>query len=286
VEQPVLLETVGEFLHVPQAGAPTITGSVWRPTASPTATVILIHGLQSHAGWFADAGPRLAARGLAVYAPDRRGSGDSPAPRGDISHFSDWFDDLAQVVGLARSEYPGAPIHLVGHCFGANLALGAVLRKHVAVSSIVMLTPGLAVLPGYTTREKLSIGLASLVAPDTRFRVPQDDDLFTRDPEVLTWISADSRGAKRVTARCLIQINDLLSELHQGLAQLDLPLLVLEASRDRLSDNGKNRQLLNAGLGSRVEWRTFDAEHFLLAEPCRDHVIDAISAWTTQGVQP
>src|SRR5579871_1195425 len=44
------------------------TGYRWRPATLPSAIAVLIHGLQSHAGWFLDAGEHLAAHGLAVYA--------------------------------------------------------------------------------------------------------------------------------------------------------------------------------------------------------------------------
>src|SRR4051794_21782947 len=111
------------------------TGFVWRPTGAPRGIVVLVHGLQSHAGWFLDAGVALAARGLAVYAPDRRGSGRSLSARGDIGDYRAWFEDLEEVVRAARADHSEAEVHLVGHCFGANLALGVVLRKQVAIAS-------------------------------------------------------------------------------------------------------------------------------------------------------
>jgi alpha-beta hydrolase superfamily lysophospholipase len=263
---------------------------MWRPEATPTAIAILIHGLQSHAGWFAQshAGEGLASRGLAVYAPDRRGSGYSTSPRGDVASFHHWFSDLADVVRLASTDYPSTPVHLVGHCFGANVALGAVLSGATLAASIVMLTPGLHVLPTYSPWDKLRIGLSSLLAPATMFRVPQDDNLFSRDPDVLAWIGRDRLGARSVTARALIQIDRMLDDLRTQLPSLTVPTLVLEAARDRLSDNVRNRTLLSKTLGDRCAWATFDAEHFLLAEPCADQVLDTIVQWTAhtsrQGV--
>jgi len=249
---------------------------MWHPPHAPTGVAILIHGLQSHAGWFLDAGERLAARGLAVYAPDRRGSGRSAAPRGDVHDFHTWYSDLASIIHRATADYASTPVHVIGHCFGANIALGAALTGRVAVDSIVMLAPGLYVLPEYSAWDKLRIGLSSVMAPDTTFRVPQDDTLFSRDPEVLAWIGRDTLGARRVTARTLVQINRMMGEIRSELPRLNLPTLVLEAARDRLSDNRRNR----ATLRDPCAWKTFDAEHFLLAEPCADQVIDAIVQWT------
>jgi alpha-beta hydrolase superfamily lysophospholipase len=249
---------------------------VWHPPGAATGVVVLIHGLQSHAGWFLDAGERLAARGLAVYAPDRRGSGRSALSRGDIRDFRQWFADLSDVVRLAAAEHPATPVHLVGHCFGANLALGAVLTGAVSAESIVMLTPGLYVLPEYSVWDKLRIGLSGFASPTTTFRVPQDDALFSRDSSVVAWIGRDTLGARRVTARMLVQISRMTGEIRSRLSFLSVPTLVLEAAHDRLSDNRRNR----AVLGRRCAWKTFDAEHFLLAEPCADQVVDAIVQWT------
>jgi alpha-beta hydrolase superfamily lysophospholipase len=247
-----------------------------------SAVTILVHGLQSHAGWFLDAGEQLATSGLAVYAPDRRGSGRSTFPRGDISDFQHWFSDLADVVQLARSEHPATSIHLIGHCFGANIALGAVLNGLVSVTSIVMLTPGLFVLPTYSPLDRIRVVLSGVFAPRTLFPVPQDDGLFSRDPEVLEWIGRDRLGARNVTARTLIQIDRMLTHLRSRVASLAIPALVLEAAHDRLSDNVRNRSLLSEALGERCTWQTFDAEHFLLAEPCAGLVLDAIVRWAAQ----
>jgi alpha-beta hydrolase superfamily lysophospholipase len=263
---------------------PGVRAYAWR-TGVPRAAVVLIHGMQSHAQWFADAAEVLVDRGLTVYALDRRGSGSSPAVRGDVQRYTDWYDEVATLVSQARLEYPTCPVHLVGHCFGANIALGSALRRRLDVASIVMLTPGLYVRPDYTAWEKLRIALAALMAPQARFRVPQDDDLFSRDPDVLAWIRADTLGARTVTARCLFQTRNMLKDLRRGLGELPVPVLVLEATRDRLSHNQRNRVLLDRVLGERCRWESFDAEHFLLAEPCCEQVIDAIVRWATQAEQ-
>ena len=55
-----------------------------------------------------------------------------------------------------------------------------------------------------------------------------------------------------------------------------------EAEHDRISDNVRNRASLSEALGERCRWITFDAEHFLLAEPCRDDVILAMAGWVDE----
>ena len=250
---------------------------------SPRAGVVLIHGLQSHAQWFAEAAERFLGAGITVYALDRKGSGSSPGVRGDIARYQDWFDEIDAAVAFAGREQSGLPIHLVGHCFGANLGLGYCLAAAPDVRSLVMLTPGLYITPDYTLPEKLAILGSGLMGAQRRFRVPQDDGLFTRDPEVLAWIKADGLGARAVTARCLLEVNRMGTWLRLDAGKLAVPLLVLAASRDRIADNKRSRQLLESRLGRRCRWVTFEAEHFLLAEPCRDDVIAAIVDWIDGG---
>jgi muconate cycloisomerase len=266
-------------------GPVAVHGYAWRHP-SPVAALVVLHGLQSHAQWFAEAADGLVDRGLSVYALERRGSGSSPERSGDIDRYGTWIAEVAALVELVRREQPGVPVHLLGHCFGANLALGAALERPGLAASLVLLTPGLHIQPDYNPSEKLRIAGAALLARQRRFRVPQDDELFTRDPEVLAWIGADSLGSKTVSARCLVEIRRLAASLRRRLGELTVPLLVLEAGRDRVADNEANTALLDRCLGGRWRRVAFDAEHFLLAEPCRDAVLDEIAAWVRPGPAP
>jgi hypothetical protein len=107
--------------------------------------------------------------------------------------------------------------------------------------------------------------------------------MFTRDAETLEWIKGDRLGARTLTARCLLQMARMGRWLRRDLGGLGVPLLVIAASRDRIADNRRSRRLLESKLGSRYEWMTFDGEHFLLAEPCRDQVIQAMVGWISPG---
>jgi L-Ala-D/L-Glu epimerase / N-acetyl-D-glutamate racemase len=257
---------------------PAVHGYAWRHP-SPVAALVVLHGLQSHAQWFAEAADGLVDRGLSVYALERRGSGSSPGRSGDIDRYRTWFEEAGRLVAFARKEHPEVPVHLLGHCFGANVALGAALERPDDVASLIMLTPGLHITPDYSPVEKARIAAAGLVAPQRRFRVPQEDDLFTGDPDVLAWIEGDSLGSKTLSARALLQIGRMSAALRRRLGELAVPLLVIEAGRDRIADNDANAALLDRRLGGAWQRVSFDAEHFLLAEPCRDEVLDEIVAW-------
>jgi len=105
---------------------PPITGSVWRPAMATSATVILIHGLQSHRRlvrrrWRAPGRPRA---GRVTHRP-AAARATHPHPAATSSNSRLVRRSRPRSYANAASEYPQAPIHLIGHCFGANLALCA-----------------------------------------------------------------------------------------------------------------------------------------------------------------
>ena len=63
----------------------------------PRGLVVYLHGIQSHGGWYDASSRRLAEAGLAVYLPDRRGSGLNAADRG---HAESWEQLAADVVAV------------------------------------------------------------------------------------------------------------------------------------------------------------------------------------------
>jgi alpha-beta hydrolase superfamily lysophospholipase len=77
------------------------------PQSRPWAVVVFLHGIASHADWFGETAVDLSNRGVAVYGPDRRGSGRSGGPRGHLNRYEQALDDVDEVVRLVTAEHPG-----------------------------------------------------------------------------------------------------------------------------------------------------------------------------------
>ncbi|HEV8166661.1 MAG TPA: alpha/beta fold hydrolase, partial [Actinomycetota bacterium] len=77
----------------------------WRSRQSPpSAVVVFLHGIASHAGWFAETAADLNRQGVEVYGLDRRGSGRSGGPRGHLDRYERALDDVEQLVRLVASD--------------------------------------------------------------------------------------------------------------------------------------------------------------------------------------
>src|SRR5215469_13927562 len=88
------------------------------PKQEARGVVIIVPGFNAHSGYYAWVAEQLVAIGLAVYAVDLRGRGNSDGERFYVNDFEDYVSDVASVVALAKSREPGLPLFLLGHSAG------------------------------------------------------------------------------------------------------------------------------------------------------------------------
>jgi len=83
---------------------------------------ILIHGSSGSSRNMHALGKALSKKGVTAFALDMRGHGES-GKHGDIAYVGQLEDDLADFVAYIRSDYPHAPITLIGHSSGGGFTL-------------------------------------------------------------------------------------------------------------------------------------------------------------------
>lgn len=96
---------------------------------NPWAVIVGIHGMNDYANTFHLAAPWWAARGVATLAYDQRGFGRSPH-RGIWAPDALRIEDLRTFVALARRQYPGIPVAVVGESLGGAVAIEAFASDH------------------------------------------------------------------------------------------------------------------------------------------------------------
>jgi pimeloyl-ACP methyl ester carboxylesterase len=115
-----------------------VHAEVWADdSADPDATAVFVHGSQS---WGSDeiagfAAQRPLAARVRMVVIDRRGYGQSPDPAGDGGR-GDHNADAGDVIGVL-----GAGGHLVGHSYGAVVALLAAAKRPDLVRSLTLIEP-------------------------------------------------------------------------------------------------------------------------------------------------
>jgi alpha-beta hydrolase superfamily lysophospholipase len=161
------------------------------------AAVCYVHGIQSHAGWLHRTGPELAARGVQVYALDRRGSGRSGGPRGHLPSADILLDDYALALARVREWIGGLSLTAVGQSLGGSVLAALLVRDHPAFDAVVFCAPAL----GQQRRRHTPEVLARLrrLQGESRQPIPLVDTDYTDQPDELAFMAADRLMVREVT---------------------------------------------------------------------------------------
>ncbi len=154
--------------------------------STPWAVVVFLHGIASHGGWFGETAADLSNRGVAVYGPDRRGSGRSSGPPGYLTRYERALDDVEQVVRLVSSEHPATPVFLAASSWAAKLAIVYAPRRAVPLSGLMLLGPGLFPTVNLAPGRPLRVVIGHLATPTARLPIPLTPELYTANPPTST----------------------------------------------------------------------------------------------------
>jgi alpha-beta hydrolase superfamily lysophospholipase len=189
--------------------------------------LILIHGIESHSGWYNEAGEKLAGSGLEVYALDRRGSGLNKEARGDLADFHKLSRDIDDF--FLQKELAKRKCILMGLCWGAKTALHFSLCNPEKVSGIIFITPGFKTKLHMSFSKKINWLGALLFAPHKFLKLPIAPEMFTEDRIYLNRIKEDNLRLKAVTSRFFKENLRLEKAIKKHGAKLDTPCLLLLA---------------------------------------------------------
>lgn len=242
--------------------------------------VVVLHGLESHSGWFVQSARRVAGLGLPVHAFDRCGSGVSDTDGARAARFADLFAEVDAVAESALAGSRHRSVHLLGHCFGAIVALlYAALHRPSRVASVVLSTPALYTRADLTVKDKLRVLWSVLGRRADRVPVPLSPDEFSELAPFVELVRRDPLVLRTAPARLFYEIRRARGRLGAAARALRAPLLVAMAGDDPICDNARNRQLFER-VTTQKEIRTYSgARHILEFSNAREAFLDDLAAW-------
>lgn len=255
----------------------------WPPLGAPRARVVVVHGVQSHAGWYHGLGRRLAGCDFEVHFPDRRGSGANRKERGHAASARRLVDDLAEFLSELKGRGPRTPLALAGISWGGKLAVIEAGRHPDRVDALALICPGLHPRVGVGWGEKVRIAAAVLTgrASKVTFPIPLNDPaLFTASPEGQAFIAGDPHGLRVGTAG-LLAASFFLDRMVAGVpGKIRQPTLLMLAGLDRIADNAKTRAYFDRIAGVRKEVIEYpEGHHTLEFEPDPSRYAADLADW-------
>jgi acylglycerol lipase len=160
----------------------------WRPAAAPRGVAVLVHGFNSHSGYYAWVAEQLLGIGLSVYALDLRGRGRSDGERFYVDKFSEYVSDVAALVKLAKSREPGLPVYLLGHSAGGVVSCLYTIEHQAELAGLVCESFAFQV-PAPDFAIAALKGLSHLAPHAHVLRLKNED--FSRDPGVVQAMNDD-----------------------------------------------------------------------------------------------
>jgi len=246
----------------------------------PRRPVIMLHGLQSHSGWFVQSAQHLSQNGMPVYAFDRSGSGLSETTSDTDVRLERLLAEIDAVADRAEADTGYKDVTLVGHCFGAIPALlYAALHRPDRVASLVLATPALYTLADLSPRDKARVLWSVLSGRGVRVPVPLSPEQFSDLDPYIAFVRSDTLALRTAPARLMYEVSLARRRLRRAAPALRVPLFVAYAGGDVICDNPRNRRLL-ARVTSPMETRTYPgARHILEFSSERDAFLSDLVGW-------
>jgi len=255
----------------------------FHPTREPIhGTILSLHGIQSHAGWYHRSSTQLAQAGWDVWFLDRRGSGTSGGDRGHAEHWERLVNDVVAILRQIRSRKLPGPVILQAVSWGGKLAASVARFHPELVDALALLYPGIhaRIRPGL--RQRLLLKLADFARIRRRHVViPLNDPaLFTQDCSRQQFLREDPFSV-RVATTGFLNADRHLSQFAQSSGpEIHCPTLLMLAGRDQIIDNPAMRQFFSTIAAADKTVVEFpEAAHTLEFEACFEDYMSALLSW-------
>ena len=211
---------------------------VW-PAAQPVrGRVVVLHGVQSHGGWYHTLGCTLAQAGYEAHFPDRRGSGANRVDRGHAPSSRRLLRDLWEYLEGLRTADPASPIALAGISWGGKLAVVTAGKRPELVDALALICPGFHPRVGVSRVERWAIAWAWFTNRRKPFAIPLSDPaLFTESAEGQAFIASDNLSLHAGTAGLMAASAFIDRVVRAVPPKVRQPALLMLAGQDRIINN-------------------------------------------------
>lgn len=255
----------------------------WQPEGAARGVIVISHGFNSHSGQYLWAAEQFAAGGLAVYAIDHRGRGNSEGERFYVEKIEDYIDDLTAFIATAKTENPGLPVFLLGHSAGGVIACTYALDHQSEIDGLIcesfayeLPVPGLVL--------SFLKGLSHLTPHTQVFALDNKD--FSRDPAVVAAMNSDPliRGESQPTQTAAVMVR-ADERLREEFPRITLPVLIIHGTEDHATKPSGSRHFYEQAGSADKTLKLYEGHfHDLLNDLDKEIVMADIQNWISARI--
>jgi acylglycerol lipase len=250
----------------------------WHPAGKPRGVVAMVPGFNSHGGYYAWAGERLADKGLAAYAIDLRGRGKSDGERFYVDKIGDYVSDVATMMVTVKSREAGLPVFLLGHSAGGVVSCLYTAEHQGELAGLICESFAFQV-PAPDFAIAALKGLSHLVPHAHVLRLKNED--FSRDPAVVKAMNEDPLIAHETQpTKTIAELARADERLKGEFKSFTLPLLILHGTADKATKPSGSQQFYDTAPSRDKTLKLYEGHyHDLLNDLGREQVMADITAW-------
>jgi lysophospholipase len=262
-------------------GGPTLSYQLSMPP-NAKAALLLCHGYGEHGGRYRRVVQRWAKKGLACGVLDLRGHGWSGGARGHCDRFSDFHDDVDDLLAVMREHVSDIPLFGFGHSFGGLIVTTHALSRPSIYKGLVLSSPFFGFHDAVASGAKKALGeVASRLYPGLAFPTGLNGSMVTHDETLARLYDHDPLVNKNATARWFTETDAAQKDLLARAGQLRIPVLVMAAGADRVVSTPAARAVFERFSSSDKTWdERVGLYHEILNEPdVWEGIADQMADW-------
>lgn len=311
-----MLLTTEKITYLSTDGINTICGFAVYPE-NPKMIVQIAHGIAEHSARYLDFARALAERGIAVFAEDHLGHGETANAKEKLGWFAEkdgWqtvINDILTLKSIAKEKFPNIPFVLMGHSMGSFLARNIAILKSNEIDALVLSGTGNQAPP------VIAVGKIAAKLEGWRLGSPNKgsqlinnlafsayNKKFAPNKTPYDWLSNDLAEIEKyvLDEKCgFLPTPSIFYDMLCGLSVIgkksevakvrpDLPILLFSGDKDPVGAMGKGVNAVynlykKSGLQNVTLKLYKGGRHELLNDSYKDEVINDLCNWLDENVK-
>jgi alpha-beta hydrolase superfamily lysophospholipase len=258
----------------------------WLPDKDQKAILLVVHGLAEHSGRYSSLAHYFVTKGYTIYALDQRGHGKSEGLRCYIERFSDYLDDLKVFSDFVHSQHRGIKVFLIGHSMGGTIATAFATNHQDGFAGLVLSGASLKAGSSITWLQIVIARLLSTLLPKMGVAVIDASAISRNKAVVDAYVNDPLVYRGKIRARLGAElINVMQKELPRKMREINLPILIMYGTADRLSNPEGSNLLYELVKSNDKTLKRYEGwYHEIFNEPEHEQVWADVEEWLAHHV--